>query len=548
MGGPRRRDERGAVALFAALVMATLVLAAAVGVDLGMQRVVRRDMQSAADTIAFDMARQLDGRTASAILASGTWATAKTQTVDRNAGTTLGADPTVDVELGTVDPSFTFSPATGATVPTAVRVTAASSVDFAFTSGAGGASRSAVAVARAQACYKLGSWGARLSTTSNANLLYRILSAHGVTGSVSAATYQSMADAHVDLTALSAALGFASPESLTTTSVSLRTLLNAVSTVVSSNGSSSAEIAALNAVTAGLGSLGGSTIALSKLVSVATGAGSGLSAAVNLADLVVGSLLLADGNGAVTVPSLTAALPGFAGLSGSVSLVQAATAACGFVGSTPNQSNQVSVTATGEVAPSPASLLAAVPAILGIAGVELVGTTQATLSLASAQATSTLDAVSCNVAAHSATIGTTGGLLSGTLTVPLSLKLSLTPLLSTTISGRVTVDLTPSATAGSVAITVPSQGYDTPYSNGGSQLQLPSMSATSVALTASGTLTDAKAKAVLDAVAGSILAPLVTSLNASLVGPLSDLLGLRTAGADVLLLDHPSCSSPALRG
>ena len=53
---------------------------------------------------------------------------------------------------------------------------------------------------------------------------------------------------------------------------------------------------------------------------------------------------------------------------------------------------------------------------------------------------------------------------------------------------------------------------------------------------------------MLNAVASTVVAPLVSSLNANVVGPLSDLAGLRTSGADVLLIDHPSCSTPALRG
>jgi hypothetical protein len=102
-------------------------------------------------------------------------------------------------------------------------------------------------------------------------------------------------------------------------------------------------------------------------------------------------------------------------------------------------------------------------------------------------------------------------------------------------------------TPGSVTITVPTESYGTPYSNGGSQVQLSAPVVDSPTVTVGG-LTPVQAKAVLDAVAGAVVAPMVTALNSSVVGPLSDVAGLRTAGADVVLLDHPTCTTPALRG
>jgi hypothetical protein len=77
------------------------------------------------------------------------------------------------------------------------------------------------------------------------------------------------------------------------------------------------------------------------------------------------------------------------------------------------------------------------------------------------------------------------------------------------------------------------------------RLSTPSVDSPSITV---GGLTLDQAKAVLDAVAGAVVAPMVTALNSSVIGPLSDLAGLRTAGADVLLLDHPTCTTPALRG
>lgn len=550
MPGPRRRDDRGAVALLTAVAMALLVAVAAFGVDLGMQRVVRRDMQAVADTVAFDLARQVDGRTAATITASPSWATAKTQTVERNAGSSLGSTPNIQVELGTVDSAFAFTPASGTTVPSAVRVTASASVDFSFTSGSGSAERSAVAVARAQACYKLGSWGARLSTASNANLVYQVLSAHGIGASVGAVTYQSLAGAHVDLAALSTALGLASPESLATTTVSLSALLDAAATVVGSNGSTGAQVSALNLVRANLGTLGTRTFSLANLASVASGAGSGLSAGANLADLVVGAVLLADGNSAVSVPNLTVGIAQLTSTSTSLNLIQTAKTACGFAGSTPSSSNQVSLALTAQLSNGLSVASSLISGVSDLAGVEVSSPANApvTLTVSSAVATSSLDAVTCLSSTRSVAVGTSGGLLTATLTVPVSVKLNLLlGLLPITIRGDIVAKLTPSGVATTVNITVPTQAYDTPYSDGGSAVQLPTAAVDGATISLGG-LTLTQATQVLDAVATTLVAPIVNGLNSSVLGPLSDLTGLRTAGADVLLLDHPSCTTPALRG
>lgn len=543
-GGPP--GEQGAVVPLVAVALTVLIAITALTVDIGRQRVARTDMQSVADMVALDLARELDGRTAAAI--SPTLQAAADRSLARNSAAS-GDGVTVTPQLGTVGTGGAFTAVSGTTVPDAVRVTAATSVGFVFEPGSGAASRSAVGVAHASACYKLGSWAARLSTTQNANVLYQALQAQGVGASVGAATYQSLAGAHVDLAALATALHLASPEALGSTSVSLSTLLTAVAQVVGTNGSSSAQVSALSTLRASLGSLASKPVALGSLVSVATGAGSGLAASVNLADLVTGAVLVANGSSAVSVPNLLAGVPGIASSSSSLTLVQAARAACGFAGSTPNSSNQVALTTTATLGSGQTVLTSLVSSVTGLLGIQVnpLSGNSVTLSLSSAQATSSLTAVSCNATTRSASVATSGGLLSGTLTVPVSVKVTtLTAPLGVTVTGRITVTLSSSASASTVTITVPSQTYDTPYSNGGSQVQLPSSTTTTV-LT-SGSLSTAQANDVLNAVASSVVAPLVSSLNSAVVGPLSDLAGLRTAGADVLLLDHPSCTTPALRG
>ena len=103
----RMRDERGAIIPMVALLLVVLVPSSAMAVDLGMQRVVRRDMQTLADVIALDVVRLVDGRTASQIQAGynglPTLANALTRSVARNDDDVLGDPPTVTVKLAHID-------------------------------------------------------------------------------------------------------------------------------------------------------------------------------------------------------------------------------------------------------------------------------------------------------------------------------------------------------------------------------------------------------------------------------------------------------------
>ncbi|WP_284536788.1 hypothetical protein [Nocardioides sp. T2.26MG-1] len=120
-------------------------------------------------------------------------------------------------------------------------------------------------------------------------------------------------------------------------------------------------------------------------------------------------------------------------------------------------------------------------------------------------------------------------------------------LLPVTIDGSIVAKPTPNGVATTVAISVPPHGYDTPYSNGGTAAQLPA-AALEAASVSVGSLSLGQATAVLNAVATTIVTPIVNGVNGTILGPVSDLVGLRTADADVLLLDHPTCTSPVLRG
>ena len=107
----RIRDEHGVVAIVVALITcAVLIPIAAVAVDLGVQRVARRDMQAPADVVALDLSRQLDGRSVAQITgASPSLQSLANASMARN-NTTVGNGTTVTWR-------WTIHPRSGLTAP-----------------------------------------------------------------------------------------------------------------------------------------------------------------------------------------------------------------------------------------------------------------------------------------------------------------------------------------------------------------------------------------------------------------------------------------------
>ena len=114
-----RRDERGAVFPLTVVIMALIVAVLSLVIDVGHDRVVRRDMQAMADVIALDMARVLDGRPAGAYTATEL-DTARDASVARQRGL---VEPDVEVHLAVADRmTGDWHMAAATEVPNAVQV------------------------------------------------------------------------------------------------------------------------------------------------------------------------------------------------------------------------------------------------------------------------------------------------------------------------------------------------------------------------------------------------------------------------------------------
>lgn len=279
-----RRDERGAVAVFTAFVLVILLGVAAFVVDIGMQRVVRTDMQSVADVVALDLSRELDGRTADQL--ASVMQAQQELSLNRNTSS-LGDRPELTITLGQVDDLGNFTQVAGATVPNAVRVEAAGAVAFAFSGVTGvtegDATRNAIASASSGACFRLGSYAAALKTGDSAvAAVFESMMFDALGVNLKAIGYMGLANAYVDLGMLATELGVGTVDALVgSSSVNVKSLLFASAAVLDRQGDTQAS-AAMGSIAAKVTS----TLQMSVADILTIGDGSAISSSINALDLL----------------------------------------------------------------------------------------------------------------------------------------------------------------------------------------------------------------------------------------------------------------------
>ena len=313
----------------------TLVPIAAFAVDIGVQRVARRDVQAVADVVALDLARQLDGRT---------WSQLQRQPADAGQQERcpqlrrLGG-PTVTPQLGKLDdaswtasnPDAYFTPITSDAggVPNAVKVTARTTVNFSIHGGSGGVERTSIARSQSNTCFDVGSFALQPEL-----------------GEVDAAEQpdQRLAEPQRDqlhrtgqrqrVAARSRrpSSGSASPAALMDLdNLSLNQFFLASAHALQSQGGDAADVTLLNSLaTANLASL--PHIKFSDLLELGSASDAAMSSTVNLLDLVSTAAFVANGNNALAVPSLTAGVGNVTNVVASLKVIQKPEGACGPIG------------------------------------------------------------------------------------------------------------------------------------------------------------------------------------------------------------------------
>ena len=546
--GARRRDERGVMAILVALLTCfTLIPMAAVAVDLGVQRVARRDLQNVADLVALDLARGVDGQPYSQLI------TSLQSDADKSAArsTVAGDPPHVTPQLGIVNPALWsptdpnpagyFTPVNSDAdgIPNAVRVIASTTVHYSFTSGSGGASgnasRTSIAYAQDRACFELGSFAARVSTSGS--VLNGLLSDALDLGVID---YRGLAYSSIKLNDLATELHAGTPDELMSTSVTLNQLFTAMAHVFQNNGttsgggSSSANLTLLNSLaSAGYGTVTHSSFTLNQLFSLTTGNGSVAATSLNLYDLVSATAFVANGSSFLSVPSFNA-MGGV--VTGNLKVIQKPLVRCGPVGTT-NDTSQVDLQLSVHL-PS--------TSILGLAN------TDSTLAVTAqvGQATGTLTSIMCKTGLPTGIdVGVTSALsrLSTSLHVDVKTLANVLGAYADTGSGG-----TVSGSSSSVSIRVPSDSYGVPKETGATPSETQVSNITTSNLTVLGLPLGLTGSLVVSAINSNVITamvnPLLVNFNNSVITPLTQALGIRLGGADVTLPDAPTCGQVELAG
>lgn len=575
----RKRDERGAVAVLVAIVLVAVLLpVAAMGVDLGMQRVVRRDLQALADAVALDLARELDGRPRSALAPAidlGDPASVLSTSVRRNSGSVLGATPAVAATWGAWNGAV-FDAA--ADPPTAVRVVADGEVDFGFAPGSGSARRTAYASSESTACFQLGSFAASVDPAASV-VLKRLLQPLLGNTTLTAAGYDGLATATVSLAELIAApsIGVGSVrEVLDSGDITVGEFYLAAANALTGQGKlAQAQVFSRAAVSA----VAPVALTLSDLFAISTASADAvLDMRFNAMDLLLGAAFLANGENLVGLHNLQAGIPSVGVTNVDLDIIERPQRACG---------SMEALTAQLRLAAVAKMTLNAAPLQLGLPLVELRmkdadgrPTNDASLGLdvELAGARGRLTSVSCQPDVFEAAITSdlVRARLTGALQLGGSVKVDVLGLTGVKVPVTLGVALTADAskpastTPEVVQLAIPPATYGDHVNVDSNDVVLPRLTASIVpGSIVAGPVTVnvlgipvtvptqdlvALVTPVLEGilnplagVVGAVADPLIAAINADLRA-LTTALGLSVAGADFFPLPWPSCNEPRLTG
>ena len=556
----RAGEENGAVLVMVSVAMVAMIGATSLAVDIGRVVSNNRTLQASADVIALDAGRALTGQTA-AQLSGATGAI--TLAVQNSATRNNVAFSSLTVDLGNLSGTTFTTIATpivngvlqavsSTSVPKAVKVTAAGTVNFAFRKGSKNTNRTATAVQEASAGFSIGSF--LVGTTGAQDTVLSAI--FGSAFHAQIVSYSGLANAFVPIKALGLNMPVTAltPSQLLSTSVSAKDLMLA-SAAALNDGSHTAAVTALNALAASVTAT--TTINLGDTLKLATGGEAAAAAAsVNVLQMLVAAAYVADGTHAITIPAASVGIPNIAEVDISLSVISPAVTAFGPVGTSASTS-QVSLTITPRLTISTSgniktcalagtSLAALLGSVLNLVGC-LLGPVNKLLSvsldadvpisLSVAGATGTLSAINCGA---NPSITITPQLQPLSLTTNVDLTFTGT-LLGTNLGNILRIR----ADGGAVAQSSPAaQTFLNPSQFGVAR------TVTSTPLGLAGlTNLNTSDVTVLNVDLGALLSPLTNvllttvnstlgALDTGLISPLNHLLGLGIGGADLVALPN----------
>jgi uncharacterized membrane protein len=525
----RAGEQKGAVLVVVSVAMVAMIGATALAVDVGRVTVNNRTLQAQADAIALDTARAISGGTAASLSgASGAVVTASLASATRNSLPSTK----LTVDLGTLSGSTFTSVATpllngvvqtvtSTAIPAAVRVTASGTVNFAFQRGAKTTSRSAIATREATGGFSIGSSLATIPAGGDG-----ILNAvFGDAFHLNAVSYTGLLNANVTLQQLGLNMPVTalSPTQLLSTSVSIYDFMLASIGALNAQGNTAA-VAVLNSMILNASLTG--TVKLSDIIDVASGGeAAAATASLNFLQLLTGSAFVMEKSSGhvLSIPTLTVSVPGVTSITATATVIEPARTYFGPVGGPQVTTAQVRLTI------NPVLNLA-----LGVPGVLTVNVNGALpLDVSAAGATGQLSAINCATPSITVASTTQAVNLNSSVALDLGVKVLFLP---TANLARLSIAAGAKTTVNNFSTTFVSPtefGLANFKTVGSNALGLNGLlNITSANLTALGAVD-------LSAVAGLVV-PAVNgvlgALDTALVVPLTKLLGVKLAGADIAAL------------
>ncbi|HKY59175.1 MAG TPA: hypothetical protein VJL80_14150 [Aeromicrobium sp.] len=350
-----RHDERGAIFPMTVVLMGVILLIASLVIDVGGDRLVRRDMQSMADVIALDVVRQLDGRTAGAYAgfdstgpSTTLLAAAKNESLARQ-DSHLADPDTVGVRLAVADrkTGAFIRWASAGEVPNALRVWTTGSSAFRFlptTPRRTTLERSALAfMGEPVACISAGATLADVTPQGPLDtLLGKLVGVDRLT--VLDPYALASLELEIPLAQLAAKLGVGSVDEIATASVTAHDFVFAISEILPHKGNSSST-AVLDAIINGLPD--NVNLDIGDFLTLDTGDQSAADLSINTWTLIQGTIMAANKNRFIDI-NLTGSIPGLTKVAVQAKVLEPPVVACGPVGTTA-RSAQIQVRLSAEV-------------------------------------------------------------------------------------------------------------------------------------------------------------------------------------------------------
>lgn len=348
---PGTRGQEGAVSVLVAVLSLLLLSAVAMAVDIGSSALTSRDQQGAADLAALDGVRALGDLRSTTVGRQVRAEELVAATLAGNDGWAAGGRTAV-TELGRVDDAtgaFVLDPAD----PTAVRVTLTSPTrQFLPLPGlgtSGDVTRSAVAELSALAATSIGTSVVSIDSERAGVLNMLVGQMLGGTVALDAASWQGLADGTVGLRDLAAELGLGSPAELLDTDVTAGQLLAAAAAGLSSSGDPLDVAAATPLSSLAATAAAPLSFPVGDLLDLEAGqVGALADTEVDALSLVTAAASLVNGDNLLSVP-LGAAVPGVASLDVRLAVIEPPRIAVGRPGVDPATGTWRTLASTAQV-------------------------------------------------------------------------------------------------------------------------------------------------------------------------------------------------------